>query len=65
MAEDPFVKIAYRKLKQYQWMLREGHFLDETPNGAYTRSLINKQKGPLSRRQQKRKASEMGSAIPQ
>jgi hypothetical protein len=65
MAEDPFVKIAYRKLKQYQWMLREGHFLDETPKGAYTRSLINKQKGPLSRRQQKRKASEMGSAIPQ
>ena len=46
-------------------MLREGHFLDETPKGAYTRSLINKQKGPLSRRQQKRKASEMGSAIPQ
>jgi hypothetical protein len=34
MAEDPFVKIAYRKLKQYQWMLREGHFLDETPKGA-------------------------------
>jgi hypothetical protein len=57
MAEDPFVKIAYRKLKQY--------FLDETPTGAYTRSLINKQKGPLSRRQQKRRASEMGSAIPQ
>jgi hypothetical protein len=28
-------------------MLREGHFLDETPKGAYTRSLINKQKGPL------------------
>jgi hypothetical protein len=65
MAEDPFVKTACRKLKQYQWMLREGHFLDETPKGAYTRSLINKQKGPLSRRQQKRKASEMGSVIPQ
>ena len=63
MAEDPLVKIAYRKLNQYQWMLREGHFLDETPKGAYTRSLINKQKGPLSRRRQKRKASEMGSAI--
>jgi hypothetical protein len=66
MAEGPFVKIACRKLKQYQWMPREGHFLDGTPKGAYTRSLTNKQnKGPLSRRQQKRKASEMGSALPQ
>jgi hypothetical protein len=36
MAEDPFLKTAYRKLKQYQWVLREGHFLDETPKGAYT-----------------------------
>ena len=59
------MKIAYRKLKQYQWVLREGHFFDETPKGAYTRSLINMQKGPLSRRQQKRRASEIGSAIPQ
>jgi hypothetical protein len=24
-AEDPFVKTAYRKLKQYQWVLREGN----------------------------------------
>jgi hypothetical protein len=64
IAQDPFVKIAYRKLKQYQWMLREGHFLDETPKGTYTRSLINKQKGPLSRRQQKRKASIMGGSEP-
>jgi hypothetical protein len=64
-AQDPFVKIAYRKLKkQYQWMLREGNFLDETPKGAYTRSLNNKQKGPLSRRQQKRKASTIGCSGP-
>jgi hypothetical protein len=64
MAEDPFVKIAYRKLKQYQWMLRDGHFLGETPKGAYTRSPINKQKGTLRRRQQKRKASVMGCSEP-
>jgi hypothetical protein len=43
VTEDPFVKIAYRKLKQY--------FLDETPTGAYTRSLINKQKeGPIEQK---------------
>jgi hypothetical protein len=64
IVQDPFAKIAYRELKQYQWMLREGHFLNETPKCAYTRSLINKQKGPLSRRQQKRKVSIMGGSEP-
>ena len=47
MAEDPFVKIAYRKLKQYQWMLREGHFLDETPKGAYTPISDQQAEGPI------------------
>jgi hypothetical protein len=62
IAQDRFVKIAHRKLKQYQWMFREGHFLEETPKDPHTRSLSNK---PKASGQKKRKAPALQcSAIP-
>jgi hypothetical protein len=62
IAQHTLVKNAYRKAKQYQWVLREGHFLDETPKGAHTRSPSNK---PRASGQKKRKAPALQcSAIP-
>ena len=50
VAQNPFVEIACRKWKQCQWMPREGHFLDETPKGAYTPISDQQAEGPIGQK---------------